>query len=315
MEEIDTDRFLVAEDEVGLRLDKMLSLRFQEEKSRAYFQFLIEQQKVLLNGAAVKKRVQPKVGDAVEIHYIYPPQISLEPEAIPLEIIFEDEHLVVVNKPAGMVVHPSLGNWSGTFVNALLYHCAEVKALIAATDKEKESIRPGIVHRLDKDTTGILLAAKTRQAQERLSTLFANRQMDKHYLAVCVGNPGNQTIDLSIGRDPKCYKQMCVLPHGKKALSHCQTLSFTGALSAVSVQLITGRTHQIRVHLQALGTPVLGDPVYGNAKVNKSYGMERQLLHAHRLRFTHPFTQKEMELRAPLPKEMVPFFSSVIEQP
>lgn len=312
MEEIETDHFLITDEEVGLRLDKILSLRFRDEKSRAYFQYLIEQQKVLLNGAAVKKRIQPRSGDAVEIHFIYPPQISLEPEAIPLDVIFEDEHLIAVNKPAGMVVHPSIGNWSGTFVNALLHYCTEVKALIATPDAKKESIRPGIVHRLDKDTTGILLAAKTRQAQERLSTLFANREIYKRYLAVCFGNPGNQTIDLPIGRDPKCYKQMSVLPHGKKALSHCQTLSFDGTLSAVSIQLITGRTHQIRVHLQALGAPVLGDPVYGNVKVNKSYGFERQLLHAHCLRFTHPFTQKVIELKAPLPKEMSAFFNGVI---
>lgn len=307
MDEIETDCITIADDEAGLRLDKILSLRFQDEKSRTYFQYLIEQQKVLLNGAVVKKRVQPKVGDVVEIQFVYPPQLSLEPEPIPLDVIFEDEHLIVVNKPAGMVVHPSIGNWSGTFVNALLHHCTEVKALIDTTELKNESIRPGIVHRLDKDTTGILLAAKHRQAQERLSALFANREIYKQYLAICLGNPGNQTVDLPIGRNPKCYKQMAVIPTGKKALSHCQTITFDGTLSVVAIQLVTGRTHQIRVHLQALGTPVLGDPVYGNAKINKTYGIQRQMLHAYCLRFTHPFTQKELELKASLPKEMVAF--------
>lgn len=310
VEEIETDCIIITDDEVGLRLDKLLSLRFQDAKSRTYFQYLIEQQKVLLNGSVVKKRVQPKAGDAVEIHYIYPPQLSLEPEEIPLEIIFEDEHLIAVNKRAGMVVHPSIGNWSGTFVNALLHYCGDVKALIGTSELKNDSIRPGIVHRLDKDTTGILVAAKTRQAQERLSNLFANREIYKQYFAVCVGNPGNQTIDLPIARNPKCYKQMAVIPTGKKALSHCQTLSFDGTLSAVSVQLVTGRTHQIRVHLQALGTPVLGDPVYGNAKVNKSYGVQRQMLHAYCLRFIHPFTQELLELKAPLPNEMSAFSSN-----
>lgn len=315
LDEIETDYITIGEDEVGLRLDKILSLRFQDEKSRTYFQYLIEQQKVLLNGTAVKKRIQPKAGDTVEIHFIYPPQLSLEPEAIPLDVIFEDEHLIVVNKPAGMVVHPSIGNWSGTFVNALLHHCAEVKALIAPSELKSESVRPGIVHRLDKDTTGILIAAKHRKAHECLSTLFANRDIYKQYLAVCFGNPGNQSIDLPIGRSQKCYKQMAVVTTGKKALSHCQTLTFDGTLSLVSVQLVTGRTHQIRVHLQAVGTPVLGDPIYGNEKVNKSYKIQRQMLHAYCLRFTHPFTHEVLELKAPLPQEMAAFSSNWINNP
>ncbi len=272
---------------------------------------MIEQQKVLLNGVPVKKRIQPKADDIVEIHYIYPPELSLEPEAIPLNVIFEDENLIIVNKPAGMVVHPSIGNWSGTFVNALLHHCSEVKALIGTLESEA-CIRPGIVHRLDKDTTGILVAAKNRDALERMCGLFSRREIDKEYLAVCVGNPGNQTIDLPIGRNPKCYKQMTVLSTGKKALSHCKTLNFDGTFALVSVQLVTGRTHQIRVHLQSLGTPVLGDPIYGNIKVNKSFGVGKQMLHAYCLRFVHPFTKQLLEFKAPVPNEMIQFSKNII---
>lgn len=301
MEEIESDSLIITEDEAGLRLDKILSLRYQDAKSRAYFQYLIEEQKVLLNGSSVKKRVQPKVGDEVRIHFIYPPQLSLEPEDIPLDILFEDDHLIVVNKQAGMVVHPSIGNWSGTFVNALLYHCKGLKELADTPD----SIRPGIVHRLDKDTTGILVAAKNQKAHERLSQLFAKREIYKQYLAVCVGNPGNQEINGPIGRDPKCYKQMAIVPTGKKALSHCETLSFDGTLAFVSIQIVTGRTHQIRVHLKSIGTPVLGDPIYGNIKINRKYGVEKQMLHAYCMRFNHPFNEKPLEFKAPLPKEMM----------
>lgn len=311
MEEIDTDSIVITEEETDLRLDKILSLRFRNENSRTYFQYLIEERNVLLNGIPVKKRFRPKTGDRVDIRFVYPPGISLEPEAIPLDVIFEDDYLLVVNKPAGMVVHPSVGNWSGTFVNALLYHCAEVRSLIGDSEPTDSSVRPGIVHRLDKDTTGILMAAKTRQSQERLSSLFANRDISKNYAAICVGNPGKQSVDLPIGRHPKCYTQMAVIPSGKKALTHFETLDFDGTLSRVSVRLITGRTHQIRVHLQALGTPVLGDPIYGNIKVNKTFGVKRQMLHAHRLRFVHPFTGEAMDLKAALPEEMSDFSRNI----
>lgn len=305
MEEIDTDLLIINEQDTGQRLDKILAQRFQDSKSRTYFQYLIEQQKVLLNGQPVKKRIQPRAGDEVLIQFIYPPQLSLEPECIPLDILFEDEHLLIVNKPAGMVVHPSIGNWSGTFVNALLYHCNEVKALIGSDHSDQASIRPGIVHRLDKDTTGLLIAAKHSQALEKLCGLFSRREIYKEYLAICVGNPGTRTIDLPIGRNPSCYKEMKVLPEGgKKAVSECKTLASNGKLSLVSVVLVTGRTHQIRVHLQAVGTPVLGDPIYGSQKANQAHHLQRQLLHAHCLRFVHPFTKRQVEFKAPMPPDM-----------
>lgn len=305
MEEIDLDSFYIDESEVGQRIDKILTHRFQEERSRSYFQYLIEQQKVLLNGSPVKKRIQPKFGDKVEVAFICPPELSLEPENIPLDIIFEDEHLIIVNKPAGMVVHPAVGNWSGTFVNALLHHCSEIKVLMENLPSKEVAIRPGIVHRLDKDTTGLLVAAKNSLALEKLANLFSKREIEKEYLAISIGNPGNKTIDLPIGRHPNCYRKMAVLSQGgKKAITHCKTLAFNGKLAVVSIALITGRTHQIRVHLQSQGTPVLGDPLYGNEKINRQYQVTRQMLHAHCLRFTHPFSNKYLEFKAPIPEEM-----------
>lgn len=299
----DTDVIIVTAEEAGMRLDKILALRFQEGFSRTYFQWLIEEQKVLLNGEIVKKRIMPAVGDEIEIQFVCLPQPSLIPEAIPLDIIFEDESLIVINKPAGMVVHPAAGNWSGTFVNALLYHCREAASLVELSTAHN-SFRPGIVHRLDKDTTGLLVAAKSAKAHEKLAALFFNREIHKEYLAICIGNPGNVNIEAPIGRNPSCYRKMAVVREGKKALSQCKTLAYNGKLALVSIILVTGRTHQIRVHLQSVNTPVLGDCLYGNLKINKSYKVDRQMLHAHRLEFIHPITQQELKFEAPLPKEM-----------
>ncbi len=300
----DTDVIFVREEEEGIRLDKILAARFQERYSRTYFQWLVEEQKVLLNGEVVKKRVIPKIGDEIEIQFVCLPQSSLSPEPIPLDIIFEDESLIVINKPAGMVVHPAAGNWSGTFVNALLYHCKEVVSLV---DPSVSDFRPGIVHRLDKDTTGLLVAAKSAKAHEKLTTLFFNREIHKEYLAICLGNPGTIDIDAPIGRSPSCYRKMAIVSDGKKALSQCRTLAFNGKLALVSIILVTGRTHQIRVHLRSVGTPVLGDPLYGNVQVNQTYRFDRQLLHAHRLEFIHPLTQQFLQFEAPLPNEMKEF--------
>lgn len=307
----DSDLLIISEEESGQRIDKILALRFQEVKSRSYFQYLIEQQKVLLNGEPVKKRTLPKAGDEIEIQFICLPKLSLTPEEIPLDIIFEDESMLIVNKPAGMVVHPAAGNWSGTFVNALLYHCKDLESKLAS-EENAPSVRPGIVHRLDKDTTGLLIAAKTSEAHEKLSALFFSRKIYKEYLAVCTGNPGTLTINRPIGRNPSCYKQMAVVQQGgKEAITHCKTLAYNGKLAFVSIELQTGRTHQIRVHLQSQGTPVLGDPVYGNLKINHSYNLQTQMLHAHCLRFSHPLTQELLEFKAPLPTKMEEFYKNI----
>jgi 23S rRNA pseudouridine1911/1915/1917 synthase len=301
------DSITISEAEAGHRLDKVLAERFSQVQSRTYFQSLIDQESVLLNGKPVKKRSKPKVGDEVEIKFSLIPEIDLKPEPIPLDIIFEDEHLLVVNKPAGMVVHPAVGHWKGTFVNALLYHCnLSLEQLFDPT-----SLRPGIVHRLDKDTTGLLIAAKHIHAQQRLVSQFVAKEIHKNYYAICIGNPGCTEIHAPIGRHPTQRKLMAVKETGgKEALTLCQPLFFNNQLCLVDIVLATGRTHQIRVHLAHHKTPVLGDSTYGNVAVNRKYGIHRQMLHAKRLRFKHPMTECWLEFEAPLPEDM----ASVIQK-
>lgn len=296
----ETDLLIVTEEEAGERLDKLLSQRFKEHYSRTYFQYLIDEHLVLLNGIPVKKRIKPQIGDEIEVQFAAAPEIKLVPEEIPLSIIYEDEYLLAINKPAGMVVHPAPGNWSKTFVNALLYHCGHLEG-------EQASLRPGIVHRLDKETSGVLVAAKTLEMQQKLITLFASRQVYKEYIAICIGKAKEGEIAAPIGRHPIHRKQMAVVPNGKQAISFCKLLGWNEKLSLVQVIIATGRTHQIRVHLKYMGTPVLGDNLYGNSSLNHYYGAQRQLLHAAKVKFNHPLTGQELELTAPLPADMLRF--------
>lgn len=304
MTEEESDLLIVTEEEAGERLDKLLARRFKEVYSRTYFQHLLDEQLVLLNGEPVKKRTKPQEGDEIEVEFAALPEIELSPESIPLTILYEDEALIVVNKPAGMVVHPAPGNWSGTFVNALLYHC---KALPV----EEGTLRPGIVHRLDKETSGVLVAAKTLEMQQKLTALFASRQVYKEYLAICIGNPSNGEINAPIGRHPIHRKQMAIVPSGKPAISHCHTIAWNGKLSVVQIVIATGRTHQIRVHLKYQGTPVLGDTLYGNPSINHYYGVRRQLLHASRIKMKHPLTEELLDIAAPLPEDMERFVKKI----
>lgn len=304
MDEIDTDSLVISDAFLGMRLDKILASHYSNIRSRTYFQNLIEEKRVLVNDATVKKRYLPKVGDEISIFFIANPELDLQPEPIPLDIIYEDEFLIAINKPAGLVVHPAPGNWTGTFVNALLYHCSTLN--VSLTNCVNHSLRPGIVHRLDKDTSGVLLAAKTPLAQQKLIELFANRQMHKEYLAICLGNPGDVEINAPIGRHPIDRKRMTVVEvegKGKPALSVCRTLQANERLSLVNIDLKTGRTHQIRVHLKYKGTPVLGDDLYGNISQNKHYGVKRQMLHAQLLSFVHPITNKSISIKASLPND------------
>lgn len=294
---MESDRIIISSSETGHRLDKVLANRFSGSQSRTYFQSLIEKGLVLVNGELVKKRVQMKVDDEVEIYFTHAPEIKLQAEPMDLSIIYEDEDLIVLNKPANCVVHPAVGNWSGTLVNGLLHHCRDLMSL-------DESLRPGIVHRLDKDTTGVIVAAKNSLTQRRLVELFAARVVRKEYLVICCGNPGNLTIDAPIGRHPVQRQMMAVVETGKPAITHCQVQSWDGKLSVVRALIETGRTHQIRVHLKHMRAPVLGDMLYGNDSMNKKYGVVRQMLHAHRLSFKHPRTEKIMEFMAPLPDDM-----------
>lgn len=305
MAERDED-ILISEQEEGQRLDVILAKRFQGVQSRTYFQSLIEQKQVLVNGVSAKKRLQPKAGDEVEIHFCYTPELTLLPEAIPLDIIYEDEHLLAINKPAGMVVHPAVGNWTGTFVNALLHHCKQLD--------HTGSLRPGIVHRLDKDTSGVLVAGKTTAAQQRLVEAFASRTVKKQYWAVCVGNPGEGECHEAIGRHPVHRQMMSVRTEGgKPAHTIYRTLAKDAQFSLVELHPSTGRTHQLRVHMKHRGTPVLGDTVYGFNYTNTKHSITRQLLHAKRLSFAHPMTGQLLELEAPLPADMAFWANKLIK--
>jgi 23S rRNA pseudouridine1911/1915/1917 synthase len=305
MQNEDIETFFISEEESGERLDKILANRYHTVGSRTYFQFLVDEHKVLLNGSAVKKRQKTKAGDEIEIEFVLTPELELKPENIPLDIVYEDEDLLIINKAPGMVVHPAPGNWTGTFVNALLFYCQNTFERKSQDFFQGKALRPGIVHRLDKETSGLLIAAKTSLAQQRLIEMFSNRRIHKEYVAICVGNPGNCEIRASIGRHPKNRQKMTVLKEGgREALTLCRTLSSDGKISVVDLILATGRTHQIRVHMKHHGTPVLGDATYGNFQTNQKYGVKRQMLHAHLLRFAHPLSNKPLEFQTEMPQDM-----------
>jgi 23S rRNA pseudouridine1911/1915/1917 synthase len=297
----DSEIIYIAEEEASERLDKILAKRYKEIHSRAYFQTLIAEQNVLVNSEPVKKRVKLIAGDEIEIRFVIAQEIKIVPEPIPLNILFEDEHLLVINKPPGMVVHPAPGHWSGTFVNAFLYYCKDYF-------NDQPSLRPGIVHRLDKDTSGLLIAAKTMLAQQRLTEMFAARKIYKEYFAICLGNPGKGKIDLPIGRHPTHRQKMAIREFGKPAVTFYETLDFNGQLSTVKLILATGRTHQIRVHMECLRTPVLGDTVYGKQKLQA----KRQMLHARVLKLDHPITRSPLTFQAPIPLDMRAFVQGLI---
>lgn len=293
---IDSYIFQVSPQEIGQRIDKLLSDRFPDF-SRSYFQYLLASDLVLLNGQPVKKRVIPNEGDEIEIFFELSEELSVEPEPMAFQILFEDEHFIAINKPSGLVVHPAPGHRSGTFVNGLLAHCKNLSTC-------DDPLRPGIIHRLDKETSGVLLAAKTREAHQLAAELFASRQIEKFYLAICCGRPPNGIVDAPIGRHPVHRKEMAVIETGKEAISHIQVVAFTAQTSLVLVRPKTGRTHQIRVHLKHLGHPVLGDSVYGNRGMNTSLAPSRLLLHAYKLSFIHPFTKQPTQLLAPIPPDL-----------
>ncbi|MBS0621911.1 MAG: RluA family pseudouridine synthase [Verrucomicrobia bacterium] len=285
--------FLITSFDEDLRLDKLLARRYPGQ-SRVYFQSLIDQGLILLNGKPPKKRDRPLLGDEVQITFASAPEIALEAENIPLHLLYEDESLIAIDKPSGLVVHPGAGNWSGTFVNALLHHCKSLP---------EGGVRPGIVHRLDKETSGVLIAAKTKEAQFALSQAFAERKVYKEYLAITVGSPGNVTIDAPIGRSPNDRKKMTVTEKGKRAVTHLHVLKRNEKYALVQAIIETGRTHQIRVHLQHHRTPILGDKLYGTSAA------DRLMLHAQRLKFTHPITGQPLEILAPPPPQFTKRFA------
>lgn len=285
--------WVITENDLSLRLDKLLSEK--SDLSRNQCQTSIDQGFVSVNGQNVKKRVRLKVGDRLLFTPPEKPERKLTPFAMPLDVVFEDDDIIVINKPAGISTHPSPNDTQSTLVEALIFHCGTLP-------DAGDPLRPGIVHRLDKDTTGLLVAAKSAPAQKGLTRAFAERTVEKTYLAITVGNPGEQTVETQIGRNPNKRQEMAVVVNGgKKAITHIQPITWNHELALVSVRIETGRTHQIRVHLKHCKTPVLGDTVYGTEKINRKKEVGSQLLHAHTLAFAHPITGKKMSFTIPHP--------------
>ncbi|MDJ0643815.1 MAG: RluA family pseudouridine synthase [Erythrobacter sp.] len=290
------------------RLDKVLSEN--SDLSRARVQSLIADGKVVVDGApATSSSTKVAAGMAFAITVPAAVEPQARPQDIPIEIAFEDEHLVVVDKPAGMVVHPAAGNPDGTLVNALLHHCDGSLSGIGGV------ARPGIVHRIDKDTSGLLVVAKTDAAHEGLAAQFAEHSVHRRYLAVCGGhpNPSEGTITGRIGRSEANRKKMAVLEknssRGKHAVTHYKVIHRLESSAAIECRLETGRTHQVRVHCASIGHALLGDPLYGSTprplkSVLKSLNFQRQALHAAELGFLHPLTRKTVKFEAPLPPDM-----------
>jgi 23S rRNA pseudouridine1911/1915/1917 synthase len=301
--------FIVPAEAAGMRLDKFLADHLADI-SRSRIQGWIEEGRVTLDGRPARPSTRLDPGQCVRVFIPPPEEVRILPEPIPLDILYEDEHLLVINKPAGMVVHPAPGHTSGTLVNALLARFpawAELDWWESEEDEEEAGAdypRPGIVHRLDKDTSGLLIVAKSAGARSALQAQFQARQVEKVYLALVHGVPPAPAglIDAPIGRDPRQRKRMAVVAEGRPAVTAYRVLEPLGEYALLEVMPKTGRTHQIRVHLAFIGHPVVGDEVYGRRR--SRLACPRQFLHAARLSFRHPVTGRPMEFSAPLPPDL-----------
>ena len=271
--------------------------------TRSYATTLIEDGNVLVNNKKVAKNTKLKMGDNIDVTIPDPQEYTVEPENIPLDIVYEDEHLLVVNKPKDMVVHPAAGNYSGTLVNAILYHCGDSLSGINGV------MRPGILHRIDKNTSGLLLVAKNDNSHLFLAEQIKEHSLTREYEAVVYGNLKNDsgTVNAPIARHPIKRKQMAIVSGGKEAITHYKVLERFGDFTHVSLKLETGRTHQIRVHMASLGHAVAGDDVYGPQKVITKLG--GQCLHARKIGFVHPATHEYMEFTSDLPLYFTKFLN------
>ena len=288
--------------ENGTRLDVFVSLAAQISRSRAAK--LMESGNVTVNGVAVSKNTKLKVGDEVEIIVPDPENYDALPENIHLDIVYEDSDLLVVNKPKGMVVHPAAGNYSGTLVNALMYHCADSLSGINGV------MRPGIVHRIDKNTSGLLIVAKNDYSHGILAEQIKEHSFTREYEAVVYGRLKNEsgTVDAPIARHPKERKQMAIVEGGRNAVTHYRVIDELNGFTHIRLRLETGRTHQIRVHMSHIGHPVAGDDVYGPKKVITD--LSGQCLHAKKIGFVHPRTKEYLEFDSALPE----YFQSFLKR-
>lgn len=295
-------RFLISEEQEDERIDKYIN-GLIDSLSRSYIQKLIADKQVLVNEMPVKANYRLKYNDSVLLRIPKAVEPDILPEDIPLDILYEDEDLLIVNKPKGMVVHPAAGHYSGTLVNALMYHCKGNLSGINGI------LRPGIVHRIDKDTTGSVIVCKNDLTHTAIAAQLKEHSLNRKYRAICIGRLKEEemTIQRPIGRHPTDRKKMAVNPKGKDAVTHVRVLKYFQKYTYIECRLETGRTHQIRVHMASIGHPLLGDEIYGNAK--QPFDLEGQTLHAMTLGIRHPGTNEYLEVNAPLPE----YFEHLLE--
>ena len=295
--------FNINSEEEGKRIDKYLSVMI-EGKSRSFVQGLIEEKKVKANSKVIKSNYKLKKGDFIEVEVPEPVELNVSAEKMNLDIVYEDEDVLVVNKEKGIVVHPAPGNYTGTLVNGILHHCSDLSGINGV-------IRPGIVHRIDKDTSGILVIAKNDEAHNDLAAQFKEHSIKREYYALVEGRFSNLkgTVDKPISRDKKERIKMAINSDGKRAVTHYEVLEqYDKGVSLVKCTLETGRTHQIRVHMASIGHPLVGDLVYGYKR--QKFNIEGQALHAKTLGFIHPRSKEYMEFTSELPN----YFKELLEK-
>ncbi len=297
------ETYIVKQEEQGKRLDVYISSK-NNDLTRTAVQRMIEEENIVVNDKKQKVAYKIACGDIINIEKVEAKPIELKAQDIPIEIIYEDKDIIVVNKPKGMVVHPANGNPDGTLVNAIMSICKDSLSGIGG------EIRPGIVHRLDKDTSGILIVAKNDKAHVNMSEQIKKHEVKKTYIALVRGvvKENEATIDMPIGRSNSDRKKMAVTKNGRNAITHIKVLKRYKKYTLLEINIETGRTHQIRVHLSHIGYPIIGDYIYSNGK--NEFGIVGQCLHAKSLEFEHPITGKKMKLEAPLPE----YFQEILEE-
>ena len=303
MQENDMVTFAVEAEDIGKRIDVFAAENY-DGLSRSGLKKVIESGNVFVNDKVIKANYKLRKGDVVTLVVPENEKLEILPQDIPLDILYEDDDVIVVNKPQGMVVHPAPGHYTDTLVNALLYHCGDSLSGINGV------LRPGIVHRIDMDTSGVLMAAKNNNAHRSLAAQLAEHSITRKYNAIVYNNikEDEGTVDKPLGRNPSDRKKMAVVQGGRRAVTHYRVIERLGKFTFMEAQLETGRTHQTRVHMTSIGHPLLGDTVYGPKK--QPFNLRGQVLHARVLGFIHPTTGEYMEFESPLPE----YFEKLIEQ-